>query len=111
MNGEWGHPCCSDSALDCWSTGRAIDPAPRGMIYNIIHLISPGCPRSSIALTVHNRGLKHFISFHMNRDYTKYCLLYIFFYILYRIKNNSTSNLQGYSICIQNYYYAVIHGP
>ena len=23
----WGRPWCSGSALDCWSTGQAIDPA------------------------------------------------------------------------------------
>ena len=44
-------------ALDCWSTGRAIDPAPG--IHNKIHLIIPGCPRPSIALQEQNRGLKH----------------------------------------------------
>ena len=31
----------------------------RGMIHNKIHLISPCCPRPSIASTVQSRGLKH----------------------------------------------------
>ena len=30
------------------------------MIHIKIHLISPGCPRPSIALQVQNRGLKQF---------------------------------------------------
>ena len=31
----------------------------RGMTYNKINLVSPGCPRPSIALQVQIRGLKH----------------------------------------------------
>ena len=34
----------------------------RGKILSKIHLISPGCPRPSIALQMQNRGLKHHIS-------------------------------------------------
>ena len=44
-----GHPWHSGSMLDCWLTGRAIN-CTWGMICNKIHLISPGCPRPSIAL-------------------------------------------------------------
>ena len=52
----------SGSALDYFPTGRAIDPSPgawRDMIDNESHLISPGCPRTTLALQVQNRGLKH----------------------------------------------------
>ena len=39
-----------------WSSDRS---CAWGMIHNKIHLIRSGCLRTSIALTVHNRGLKH----------------------------------------------------
>ena len=54
-----GHPWYNSSALDCWSTGLSDRSCTRGMIHAKIHLISRGCPRSSIALQVQNRGLKH----------------------------------------------------
>ena len=31
---KWGHMWDSGNALDCWSTGRASDPTPVGMIHN-----------------------------------------------------------------------------
>ena len=51
-----GRPWYSGSALDCWSTGRY---CTNGVIQNKIHLITPSCPRPSIAFTVQIRGLKH----------------------------------------------------
>ena len=68
----WGHPWCrgSDGLLVNRSTDRS---CTRGMIYNQIYLISPGCPRSSIVLQVQNRGLTH-NSFHfISNIYVFYC--------------------------------------
>ena len=45
-----------------WTTDQAIDPAPGAWFITEIHLISLGCPRSSISLhCMQNRGLKHLI--------------------------------------------------
>ena len=60
--------------MDCWSKGRAVNPASgawliakfitagqqvKRSILHKIHFISQGCPRPSIALTVKDHGLKH----------------------------------------------------
>ena len=63
--GGGGHLWYSDSGLDCGSTGRANQSCTRGMFHNKIHLISPGCPWSSIALQIQNDALKHLPSQHV----------------------------------------------
>ena len=55
----WRHPWYGGSALDCWPTDQAIDPAPGAWFITKFHLILPGCLRPSITLTVQNIGLKH----------------------------------------------------
>ena len=68
------------STLDCWSTGRSINPCTRVLIYNKIHLIRQGCSRPSITLQEQNHGLKH-QSFH-------------FFHLFILILQKTDKNLQ-----------------
>ena len=53
-----GHPWHSGTALDCWPTGRVIDPAPgEWFIINSSH--SPRLSPAQYNLTVQTRDLKH----------------------------------------------------
>ena len=66
-----GHLWYSSSALDCWSTDQAIDPAP-GAWFMTKFLISPGCSPPSIVLQVHNLGLKYH-SFSFQQETGVFC--------------------------------------
>ena len=53
-----GRPWYSCNALDCWSTGPAIDPAPGARFITKLISFSQVVPAQN-NLTMQNRGLKH----------------------------------------------------
>ena len=67
-----GRPWYSDSALDYWSTGRAIDPAPGAWFITKFISLTQVVP-AQFSLTVQNRGLRR-QSFHYYQPSTDTCL-------------------------------------
>ena len=67
---QLGQSCHSGRALDCMSTGWAIDPAPGAWFLTKIHLISPGCLPPSIALKC------RIVAENSINSYKQYCCSY-----------------------------------